>query len=148
MQVLRIFWNTHAKATPALRATTRHKSTAATKHAHGLVFLGYAVERGDASWCLFVGPDASPRGSAVYAQGQGTGRRELLDDTTSAAVQVFNGETRYGDEQRAEHVQQLLAGNEAQRGAVDLVVMRGMMQRFAYSQLETIIGQHVATQGD
>jgi hypothetical protein len=63
-------------------------------------------------------------------------------------VQVFNGETRYGDEQRAEHVQQLLAGNEAQRGAVDLVVMRGMMQRFAYSQLETIIGQHVATQGD
>jgi hypothetical protein len=67
----------------------------------------------------------------------------LLDDATCAAVQVYNGETRYGDALRAEHVKRLLTDAEARLGALELVAMRGMMHGLAYSQLEQIVGQHV-----
>ena len=67
-----------------------------------------------------------------------------MDDVTCAAVQLYNGETRYGDAQREECVKQLLVHPDAKRGAVDMVIMRGMMHRFAYSQLEEIVRQCAA----
>jgi hypothetical protein len=67
----------------------------------------------------------------------------LLEDATCAAVQVFNGETRYGDSLRTNHVQLILGDSRAKQAAVDLVAMRGQIPNLAYSQLEGIVGQHV-----
>jgi hypothetical protein len=61
---------------------------------------------------------------------------------------LFNGETRYGDDEREKYVRIMLEDLRAKLGAVDLVNMRGMTHRFAYSQLEKVVGQHAASQDD
>ncbi len=103
----------------------------------GLIFMGYAIERGgDESRQLFVQyPPQIDMKSRKGSDG-------LLGDIMCAAVQVFNGETRYGDTVREGHVQRMLEDPCAKQGAVDLCVMRGMIHNLAYSQLENIVGQH------
>jgi hypothetical protein len=71
---------------------------------------------------------------------------QMLDDATCAAVQIFNGETSYADEQSKTVIGQMLVDNLAKRGAVDLVGMRGMQHRLARSDLEEIVGQHITTE--
>ncbi len=61
-----------------------------------------------------------------------------LDGSTCAAVQLYNGETTYCDEQREGDVRSLLPDSEAKLGAENLVEMRGMTHMLAYSALEGI----------
>ena len=107
-------------------------------HTHGLVFLAYAVESGPKSARIFVSP---PDTSSAQHPSQ------MLDEPKSAVVQIFNGDTCYGDSKRMVHIRNMLSDNMlAMRGARDLVDMRGMQHRFALSDLEKIVGYHIATE--
>jgi hypothetical protein len=127
LQAHRLVWA--AQTSPYLAHTK--KSPQGTQHLRGLVFLGYAIERGEDSWQLFV--ENSRRLPTSQCS-------DLLKDDTCAAVQVYNGETRYGDQQRQQCTERLLPDDDGKRGAVDLVQMRGAKHTIAYSQLERIVG--------
>ncbi len=110
------------------------------RHRHGLVILGYGLETGDASWRFFLPPIPD------YYHPSSSG--DLLDATTAAAVQLYNGETCFGDAQRLATVQRMLVDDDAKLGVVDLLGMRGMRRHeFACSQLDAIVGQHIAATG-
>jgi hypothetical protein len=117
-----------ASQTPATVDHTRQRG--------GLVFLGYGVDQGEASYRLFV----ANTGRGDKPKWHDLGRKGLLDDVISVAVQLLNGETRYGDAAREQCIRQMLVGDEAKRGAVLLVEMREMGDRLPYSQLEPIVG--------
>jgi hypothetical protein len=103
----------------------------------GLVSLAYALEREDASWQLFSTP---------FSQGAQSRRLDLLDGHVCAAVQLFNGETSYGDADRMERIKWMLVELDAKYGARDWVNMRGMGHTFAYSQLDDIVGHRVTAE--
>jgi hypothetical protein len=130
MQVLRLMFD--LKKSAKLQQISRANSSEAV-YRRGLVFLGYAPERGEASWRVFA-----PLAEEEYAPNSGA--TDLLDDNIAVAVQVYNGETCFGDEKRLESVQNILMDHEAKLAAVDLVDMRGMRHRLAHSQLERIVG--------
>jgi hypothetical protein len=133
----RIFTIAHAHA-QVLRLLQTTNSLGTSHNISGLVCIGYAVERGQVSYRLFT-----PSRSGVSVRNSDGRDQGLLDDSICGAVQVFNGITRYGDEQRLRTIQGMLAHRLAKRAAVGLVSMRGKTNALMYSQLEDIVGQEM-----